>query len=349
MSGGVDSSVAAHLLKSHGLDVEAVFMRNWDTRDEYNECPSERDWRDVQRVCQQLEIKCHEVNLVKEYWNSVFSVALDEYSNGLTPNPDVLCNREIKFGVLLEHIGRRRSSPGGWRFATGHYARTCPLGCLYRGIDGRKDQSYYLANVSAQALGRVVFPLGGLRKVEDVRRIAAEATLLTANKEESMGICFVGERRRFDKFLAEYLPQNPGDILSSDGKRLGTHQGMFTKTIGQSAGIAGWQEKWYVYKKDVRNNRMFAVQGRNSPLLHKSSVVAGPVHWISGHMPDLGLRGCIDLDVQIRYMQKPQRCRVDIKQQYVKVDFDDPQFGVASGQYLALYSSDHCLGSAVIH
>ncbi|KAJ2739728.1 hypothetical protein GGI20_006064 [Coemansia sp. BCRC 34301] len=263
MSGGVDSSVAAHILKQRGLNVEAVFMRNWDTRDERGECPSERDWHDVQAVCQQLDIKCHEINLVKEYWNTVFAVALDEYAGGRTPNPDILCNREIKFGVLLKEISRRLGS-FQW-FATGHYARILGmdgLTLLYRGLDRRKDQSYYLAAVDSKHLSRTVFPLGQLDKKRDVRKLALDAGLATAKKEESMGICFVGERRRFDRFLAEYLPQRPGDILAHDGRVLGKHGGMFTKTIGQSAGVSGWQDKWYIYAKDMNHNRMYAVQDR---------------------------------------------------------------------------------------
>ncbi|KAJ2891929.1 hypothetical protein IWW38_003416, partial [Coemansia aciculifera] len=264
MSGGVDSSVTAHLLKQRGLDVEAIFMRNWDTRDERGECPSERDWQDVQAVCQQLDIKCHEINLVKEYWNTVFAVALDEYARGRTPNPDVLCNREIKFGVLLKEI-HRRLGPFQW-FATGHYARTAvstadsTMTLLYRGLDRQKDQSYYLAAVDSKYLSRTLFPLGQLDKKRDVRSMALDVGLATAKREESMGICFVGERRRFDQFLAEYLPQRAGDILSPDGQVLGRHSGMFTKTIGQSAGIAGWQDKWYIYVKDMGQNCMYAVQ-----------------------------------------------------------------------------------------
>ncbi|KAJ1964625.1 hypothetical protein GGI12_001293 [Dipsacomyces acuminosporus] len=351
MSGGVDSSVTAHLLKERGLDVEAVFMRNWDTRDERGECPSERDWRDVQRVCRQLDIKCHEINLVKEYWTMVFSAALDAYSQGQTPNPDVLCNKEIKFGVLLAEIRRRlHGSPSAW-FATGHYARsirdpvTGKVG-LYRGVDRRKDQSYYLAAVGCSSLDRVVFPLGTLCKEGDVRRIAREAGLPTAQKEESMGICFVGERRRFDEFLAEYLPQREGDILSSDGKLLGKHKGMFTKTIGQSAGIAGWQDKWYIYAKDIPGNRMYAVQNRENPLLYVRNLAAGPVHWISGSPPDFGDGSSPGLEAQIRYMQKPQICTVASKRDRISVEFEDGQFGVAAGQYLVLYSTDRCLGSA---
>ncbi|KAJ2534993.1 hypothetical protein EV175_006965, partial [Coemansia sp. RSA 1933] len=219
MSGGVDSSVAASLLLDSGYDVEALFMRNWDTRDERGECPSERDWRDVQRVCVQLGIKCHQITLVKEYWNTVFAVALDAYARGLTPNPDVLCNSEIKFGVLLDHINSRIDrSTHAWWFATGHYARLLvpnPPGThqqpqLHRAVDPRKDQSYYLASVPATSLARVIFPLGCLSKRNDVRRIAQEKNLVTAHKDESMGICFVGERRRFDRFLAEYIPQNKG-------------------------------------------------------------------------------------------------------------------------------------------
>ncbi|KAJ2380017.1 hypothetical protein GGI05_006446 [Coemansia sp. RSA 2603] len=263
MSGGVDSSVTAHLLKSRNLNVEAVFMRNWDTRDERGECPSERDWQDVQKVCRKLDIKCHEVNLVKEYWNSVFSIALDDYAKGRTPNPDLLCNKEIKFGVLLNEI-QRRLGPRDW-FATGHYARSMRIGgeaALFRGVDRRKDQSYYLAAVSSGALDRVIFPLGSLIKTDDVRRIARDTGLHNADKEESMGICFVGERRRFDQFLAEYLSQTPGDIISHDGRNLGRHQGLFSRTIGQTAGISGWQDKWYIYAKEPATNRMYAVQNR---------------------------------------------------------------------------------------
>ncbi|KAJ2827761.1 hypothetical protein IWW50_001723, partial [Coemansia erecta] len=216
MSGGVDSSVAAHLLKAQNIDVEAIFMRNWDTRDERGECPSERDWRDVQRVCRQLGIKCHQVDLVKQYWNQVFSVALDEFASSRTPNPDILCNSQIKFGVLLDEIDRRLQASGAL-FATGHYARVVSttselnhpeVANLYRGVDRRKDQSYYLSGVSGRRLRRAVFPLGGLIKAQDVRQIARDAGLATAEKEESMGICFVGERRQFDRFLAEYLPQH---------------------------------------------------------------------------------------------------------------------------------------------
>ncbi|KAI7829301.1 5-methylaminomethyl-2-thiouridylate-methyltransferase [Kickxella alabastrina] len=361
MSGGVDSSVAAHLLQSQGHKVTGIFMRNWDTRDEHGQCPSERDWQDVQRVCHRLNIKCHEVNLVKEYWNNVFALALDEYARGWTPNPDMLCNREIKFGVLLKEI-ERRVGGGAW-FATGHYARSMVVTerkeeteeekdgvVLYRGVDQRKDQSYYLANVLGSSLTRVVFPLGDLIKATDVRGIARDAALHTAEKEESMGICFVGERRRFDQFLAEYLPQKHGDIVDSLGHKLGTHRGMFSKTIGQSAGIPGWQDKWYVYAKDMDRNRMFAVQGRDNPLLYSSRVTAGPIHWISGS-PPLGFDDGqnIKLDAQIRYMQKPQKCTVSRNERgFLSAEFEDAQFGVAVGQYLVLYNGDHCLGSAVI-
>ncbi|KAJ2413508.1 hypothetical protein GGI10_003016 [Coemansia sp. RSA 2530] len=298
MSGGVDSSVTAHILKQQGHQVEAIFMRNWDTLDERGSCPSTRDWHDVQAVCKQLDIKCHEINLVKEYWNSVFSHALDEYSRGRTPNPDVLCNREIKFGVLLEHV-TKRLGPFQW-FATGHYARTAGRGdstVLLRGADKRKDQSYYLAAVDSKHFSRSLFPLGLLDKKRDVRKLAIAAGLATADKEESMGICFVGERRRFDEFLAEYLPQHAGEILSHSGKTIGKHKGLFTKTIGQSAGISGWQDKWYIYAKDMSSNRMYAVQNRDGR---------------------------------------------------ATVRFSTRQFGVATGQYLVLYSGDLCLGSAVI-
>ncbi|KAI9477212.1 tRNA methyl transferase [Coemansia mojavensis] len=343
MSGGVDSSVAAHLLKRQGMLVEGVFMRNWDLRDERNECPSERDWRDVQKVCRQLQIQCHQINLVKPYWNQVFSVALDEFAQGRTPNPDILCNSQIKFGVLLDEISR--IDPQAW-FATGHYARLRQASLL-RGLDTRKDQSYYLAGVSGTRFGRVLFPLGELAK-RDVRRIAKSAGLATAEKEESMGICFVGERRKFDAFLAEYLPSSWGDILDPHGKVVGRHQGMFSKTIGQNARLSGMDCKWYVYAKDPVNNLMYAAPGRTHPLLYSSRVVAGPVHWISGG-PDFGPDNQINVDAQVRYMQSPQAgVASKVDRDYVSVQFKDAQFGIASGQYLVLYQGDLCLGSAPI-
>ncbi|KAJ1675660.1 hypothetical protein EV182_000836 [Spiromyces aspiralis] len=224
MSGGVDSSVAAYLLKKAGFDVSGVFMRNWDTRDERGECPSEKDFWDVQSVCRQLQIPLQEVNLVREYWNQVFSVVLNEYAEGRTPNPDLLCNQEIKFGVLLakifdESFGNNKEDRV-W-FATGHYSRLQRVGrrvLLLRGADPRKDQSYYLASVGDEQLERVIFPLGNLCKATHVRQVARDAGLTTANKDESMGVCFVGERRRFADFLAEYIPQIEGDIVTLDGQ-----------------------------------------------------------------------------------------------------------------------------------
>ncbi|KAJ2124000.1 hypothetical protein IW147_002107 [Coemansia sp. RSA 720] len=340
MSGGVDSSVAAYLLKSHGYDVEAIFMRNWDTRDERGECPSARDYHDVQRVCAQLDIKCYQIDLVKQYWNNVFSTCLDVFAAGQTPNPDILCNSQIKFGVLLDEIDRRLCTRGAW-FATGHYARTVKTHPdqvnLLRGVDRRKDQSYYLSGVSSRRLSRAVFPLGSLIKSQHVRQIARDARLVTAEKEESMGICFVGERRRFDKFLAEYLPQREGDVLASNGRVIGRHRGLFTKTIGQAAsipGVSGMNGKWYIYAKDPVKNCMYAALGRDNSLLFSNNITAGPAHWIAGTAPEFGPDNRLELDAQVR--------------DYISVRFQDAQFGIASGQYLTLYQGDVCLGSAPI-
>ncbi|KAJ2501358.1 hypothetical protein GGH96_001967 [Coemansia sp. RSA 1972] len=340
MSGGVDSSVAAHLLKSHGYNVEAIFMRNWDTRDERGECPSARDFHDVQRVCTQLDIKCHQIDLVKQYWNQVFSTCLDIFSSGQTPNPDILCNSQIKFGVLLDEIDRRLHTRA-W-FATGHYAQTTVRESpdqtkLLRGVDRRKDQSYYLSGVSGQRLSRAVFPLGSLIKSQHVRQIARDARLVTAEKEESMGICFVGERRRFDKFLAEYLPQREGDVLASNGRVIGRHRGLFTKTIGQAAsipGVSGMSGKWYIYAKDPVKNCMYAALGRDNSLLFSNDITAGPAHWIAGIAPEFGPDNRLELEAQVR--------------DHISVRFQDAQFGIASGQYLTLYQGDACLGSAPI-
>ncbi|KAJ2529091.1 hypothetical protein IWW43_005089 [Coemansia sp. RSA 1935] len=342
MSGGVDSSVAAYLLKSQNYDVEAIFMRNWDTRDERGECPSTRDYHDVQRVCAQLDIKCHQIDLVKQYWNQVFSTCLDVFAAGQTPNPDILCNSQIKFGVLLDEIDRRLHTSGAW-FATGHYARTTACEThpeqvkLLRGVDRRKDQSYYLSGVSGRRLSRAVFPLGSLIKSQHVRQIARDARLVTAEKEESMGICFVGERRRFDKFLAEYLPQREGDVVASNGRVIGRHHGLFTKTIGQAAsipGVSGMNGKWYIYAKDPVKNCMYAALGRENPLLFSNDITAGPMHWIAGTAPEFGPDNRLELDAQVR--------------DHISVRFRDAQFGVASGQYLTLYQGDVCLGSAPI-
>ncbi|KAJ1728578.1 hypothetical protein LPJ61_003961, partial [Coemansia biformis] len=212
-----------------------------------------------------------------------------------------------------------------------------------------KDQSYYLSRVKGSQLRNVLFPLGDLLKSPDVRQAARRANLATAEKEESMGICFVGERRRFDAFLAEYLPQREGDVLSSDMRVIGKHLGMFTKTIGQSAGISGMGSKWYIYAKDTASNRMFAVPGRDHPLLYTKSVVAGPMHWVAGAPPDFGIDNQLPLSAQIRYMQRPQPCVArSLGSRGVSVDFEDAQYGVASGQYLVLYADAQCLGSAQI-
>ncbi|KAJ2714694.1 hypothetical protein H4R19_001588 [Coemansia spiralis] len=354
MSGGVDSSVAAWLLAERGADVEAVFMRNWDTRDERGECPSERDWRDVQQVCRQLGIRCHQIDLVKQYWNLVFAVALDEFAAGRTPNPDILCNSQIKFGVLLDEIARRLAGSAAW-FATGHYAQTgtdkADRGpTLLRGADTTKDQSYYLSGVGSGQLRRVLFPLGPLQKSTDVRQTARQAGLVTADKEESMGICFVGERRRFEDFLTEYLPQRPGDIVSSDMRVVGRHRGLFTKTIGQTARIPGMTGKWYIYAKDIAANRMYAVPGRDHPLLYTRRLVAGPVHWIAGSPPDFGADNRLPLSAQVRYMQTPQPCIATLLggSGNIGVEFAGAQYGVASGQYLVLYAGAQCLGCAQI-
>ncbi|PIA16222.1 tRNA-specific 2-thiouridylase MnmA [Coemansia reversa NRRL 1564] len=352
MSGGVDSSVAAYMLKEHGADIEGVFMYNWDTRDESGNCPSEKDWRDVQNVCSQLEIKCHKINLVKQYWNQVFSIVLDEYAQGRTPNPDILCNSQIKFGVLLDEIQRRLNTSNAW-FATGHYAqikRNETNITLHRGIDVSKDQSYFLSTLNNNQLKRVVFPLGGLYK-SNVRILAKHLRLITAEKDESMGICFVGERKRFDKFLAEYLPQNPGNILSNNMHLIGKHNGLFTKTIGQLAGISGASEKWYIYAKDLKTNSMYAVKGRNHALLHTKYAVAGPVHWISGAPLGFNLNSEITLQVKIRYLQEPLSCivRQTTNKDNINVEFSEAQYAVASGQYLVFYQGDCCLGSAQVY
>ncbi|KAJ1990521.1 hypothetical protein H4R33_001699 [Dimargaris cristalligena] len=373
MSGGVDSSVALYFLKQQGYtNLEAVYMRNWDTSDEQGVCPSELDYQDVQAVCRQLGIPHHRVNFTRQYWNDVFAHTLQAYGLGHTPNPDILCNREIKFGALLQYCRTRFATPTGgpppppfW-IATGHYARVLfntPAGeegrgsaqggdglyQLARGIDPRKDQSYYLSALRQDQLAHILFPLGNYTKPE-IRTRAQQAQLLTAHKQESMGICFVGKRRRFADFLAEYIPERPGDILTVDGQVVGQHQGLFSFTVGQCARVHHGPHRWFVYHKDIPTNTIRVVAGRDHPLLFTLRITGNAPNWVAGCAPD-GLAHGLILEAQVRYHQTPAvRCwvRQVPGSANLDIEFLTPVRGVAPGQYIVFYSGSICLGNARI-
>lgn len=347
LSGGVDSAVAAILLKDAGANVQALHMTNWEDDDGY--CTSAEDLQDARRVCEQLGIPLHHVNFSKQYRDRVFEYFLDEYRAGRTPNPDVLCNREIKFGVFRDYAKRL----GGELLATGHYARTATIGgvpTLHKGADTGKDQSYFLHAVSADAIGETIFPLGDLVK-DEVRQIARDRGLAIHDKKDSTGICFIGERP-FREFLSTYLPASPGRIRTLSGRELGQHSGLMYYTLGQrqGLGIGGRNDThelpWYVVDKNVDDNVLIVDQGE-SPSLYSDSLLASDTSWIGE--PPTGLNRGRLLGAKIRYRQNDQTCTViDIGNQRLEVVFDAPQRAVAPGQYAVFYDGDRCLGGAVI-
>ncbi len=346
ISGGVDSAVAAWMLLRDGYRVEGLHMTNWEDDDGY--CTAAKDLRDARQVCTDLGIPLHPVNFTREYRNQVFADFLREYTAGRTPNPDVLCNREIKFGVMLDYAKRL----GGDLLATGHYARVRADGRLLKGADPGKDQSYFLHQVSRDALAMTLFPLGD-RVKDDVRRIANEAGLAVYNKPDSTGICFIGERP-FREFLAQFIPERPGDAVTPAGQVVGTHHGLAYYTLGQRQGLGiggqadGSQEPWFVAGKDESRNALIVVQGREHPLLWSIGLTAGPLHWIAGPpaaLDDGELRCC----VKTRYRQADIDCTVRrLPDGSLDVRFDSPQWAVTPGQYAVFYSSDECLGGGPI-
>jgi tRNA-specific 2-thiouridylase len=347
LSGGVDSAVAAVLLKEAGADVHALHMTNWEDEDGY--CTAAEDLQDARNVCTQLGIPLHHVNFAKQYRDRVFQYFLDEYAAGRTPNPDVLCNREIKFGVFRQHAKRL----GGELLATGHYARTAVIEgepALLKAADLNKDQSYFLHAVSSEALGETVFPLGELKK-DDVRRIARDHGLAVHDKKDSTGICFIGERP-FREFLSSYLPANPGPIRTPDGTTVGDHHGLMYYTLGQrqGLGIGGRQdasdEPWYVVDKEPAENALIVAQG-NTELLLSDRLVAIDASWING--APAGLADGYRCTCKVRYRQADQDCEVQAGADgSLLVRFDEAQRAVAPGQYVVLYDGDRCLGGAVI-
>jgi tRNA-specific 2-thiouridylase len=347
LSGGVDSAVAALLLKDQGYDVHALHMTNWEDDDGY--CMAAADLQDARRVCEQLDIPLHHVNFAKQYRDQVFEYFLDEYRKGRTPNPDVLCNREIKFGVFRDYAKRL----GGDLLATGHYARSGIVdghGALFKGKDRAKDQSYFLHAVSAEALAETVFPLGELMK-GDVRRIARDRGLAIHAKKDSTGICFIGERP-FREFLATYIPANPGPMRTPGGEVVGEHQGLMYYTLGQRQGLhlGGIQGRpelpWYVVAKDLDDNVLIVAQGEHE-LLFSEGLVATDASWI-GRAPE-GLQDILCCKAKVRYRQADQGCVVrDLGEGRLDVRFDERQRAVAPGQFVVFYEEDLCLGGAVI-
>ncbi len=345
LSGGVDSAVAALLLKRAGYALEALHMTNWED-DEDGYCTAAADWQAAREVAAELDIPLHRVSFAAEYRERVFRYFLDEYAAGRTPNPDVLCNREVKFGVCLDYVRRL----GGGRLATGHYARleAGPARTrLLRARDRGKDQTYFLQQVPPAALERVLFPLGELPKVE-VRELARRAGLPVFDRPDSTGICFIGERP-FRDFLAGYLPASPGPILTPEGVELGQHGGLMYHTIGQRGGlrIGGSRGReaapWYVAAKDVARNALIVVQGHDNPRLYSGSLQTGAVSWL-GPAPDAPF----DCLLQVRHRQSAVPARVEPGPDGVRVVLAEPMRAVAPGQYAAFYDGDECLGGGVI-
>ncbi|WP_274362663.1 tRNA 2-thiouridine(34) synthase MnmA [Paenibacillus thermotolerans] len=346
MSGGVDSSVTALLLKRQGYDVIGVFMKNWDDTDELGFCTAEEDAEDVRRVCAQIGIPSYTVNFEKEYYEKVFEYFLAEYRAGRTPNPDVMCNREIKFGEFLQ----KGLELGAHYIATGHYARVIESNGTYkllRGVDSNKDQSYFLNALNQKQLSKAMFPLGGYTKPE-IRAIAAEAGLATAKKKDSTGVCFIGEKN-FKQFLSQYLPAQPGDIMTLDGERKGRHDGLMYYTLGQRQGLGigggGSGEPWFVADKDLANNILYVVQGEHDERLYSNRLFASDVHWISGRPPEGPLR----CTAKFRYRQQDQAVTVTMTgPDTCTVDFDAPQKAITPGQAVVFYDEEECLGGGTI-
>ncbi|MBE1161002.1 tRNA 2-thiouridine(34) synthase MnmA [Dyella acidiphila] len=347
ISGGVDSSVAALLLQQAGYDVQGLFMQNWEEDDRSGPCTADADRKDAVAVCGRLGIPFHARNFAAEYWDGVFEHFLAEYRAGRTPNPDVLCNREIKFKTFLDEA----RGLGAEKIATGHYARVdCQDGRhrLLRAVDAGKDQTYFLHALGQQQLAATLFPVGEIEKSR-VRELAREAALPTHAKKDSTGICFIGERD-FRQFLSQYIPARPGEMRSPDGQLIGEHQGVMYYTLGQrnGLGIGGRQnaggEAWYVVGKDVAANVLWVAQGGENEWLHSRRLVAEAPTWTAGTPPAAQFR----CTAKTRYRQHDQACEVSVQAGRVDVYFDEPQRAVTPGQSVVFYAGEECLGGAVI-
>lgn len=349
MSGGVDSSVSAYLLLQQGYQVEGLFMKNWEEDDNDEYCAAAEDMKDAQQVCDTLDIPLHKVNFAAEYWDNVFEYFLAEYRAGRTPNPDIMCNKEIKFKAFLEFAADALSAD---YIATGHYVRRRSQSDhwqLLRGLDANKDQSYFLYTLSEQHLAQTLFPVGELEKPA-VRTIAEQQGFITHDKKDSTGICFIGERK-FKDFLQQYLPAQPGDIVTVDGQTIGRHDGLMYHTLGQrkGLGIGGLKDSsddpWYVVEKDLIHNRLIVAQGFEHPSLYATGLIAGQLHWVDRQGPALPLR----CTVKTRYRQHDIACQLLAADQgQLRVIFDTPQKAVTPGQSAVFYQNDVCLGGGII-
>lgn len=345
MSGGVDSSVSALLLKQQGYRVIGMFMKNWEETDDYGVCRSAADYEDVVRVCRQLDIPYYTVNFAKEYREEVFAQFLSEYEAGYTPNPDILCNREIKFKALFE----KAIEYGADYLATGHYAQARFVDGSYRlmkGVDPEKDQSYFLYAIDGRVLERVLFPIGGMHKSQ-VRALAEEHGLATAKKKDSTGICFIGERN-FKEFLSGYIAGKPGNFETLDGKVVGRHDGVAYYTNGQrrGLGIGGPGDAWFVVDKDIERNVVVVAQGMTHPALFCDALTATEMSWIAAKAPDPLPIHC---QSKIRYRQSDQPCTITkIEEDRIFVEFPFPQRAATARQSIVFYDGDICLGGALI-
>lgn len=349
MSGGVDSSVSTFILQQQGYQVEGLFMKNWEEDDDTDYCTAAADLADAQAVCDKLGIKLHKINFAAEYWDNVFEHFLAEYQAGRTPNPDILCNKEIKFKAFLEYAAE---DLGADYIATGHYVRRrdLPDGAqLLRGLDPNKDQSYFLYTLSKYQVAQSLFPVGNIEKPV-VRAIAEDLGLITAKKKDSTGICFIGERK-FKDFLARYLPAQPGNIRTLEGEIIGHHQGLMYHTLGQRkglgiGGIKGKDENaWYVVEKDLKNNELIVAQGLDNSALLSRGLIAQQLHWVNRQLIHEAFR----CTVKTRYRQQDIPCNViPVNDDCIKVCFDEPQIAVTPGQSAVFYQGEVCLGGGII-
>ena len=357
LSGGVDSSVSLKLLKDQGYDVEAMFMRNWDSATnndilgnpdiDDDLCPQEKDYQDAVKVCEQLNVKLNRIDFIEEYWNTVFTYFLNEYKSGRTPNPDIMCNKYIKFNAFLKYA----SSLGADYIAMGHYARVRhekDKSYLLRGVDSNKDQTYFLCQISQAQLRKSLFPVGDLTK-EEVRKIANDANLWTAKKKDSTGICFIGERN-FKQFLKNYLPSTPGDIVTTDGKVIGKHDGLMYYTIGQrkGLGIGGSKEfenaAWFVCGKDLEKNHLIVGQGHDSKFLISNNCIATDLNWIT----DKPIEGKL-YQAKFRYRQADNDVTIKyLGEDKIQVFYKNGCRAVTPGQAVVIYDGEICLGGAII-
>ena len=349
MSGGVDSSVSAFILQQQGYQVEGLFMKNWEEDDDTDYCTAAADLADAQAVCDKLGIKLHKINFAAEYWDNVFEHFLSEYKAGRTPNPDILCNKEIKFKAFLEYAAE---DLGANYIATGHYVRrrgADDKAQLLRGLDANKDQSYFLYTLSSKQVGQSLFPVGDIEK-PIVRAIAEDLDLITAKKKDSTGICFIGERK-FKDFLARYLPAQPGNIRTVEGDIIGRHDGLMYHTLGQRKGLGiggvkgASEEAWYVVEKDLVNNELIVAQGHDHSALLSTGLIAQQLHWVDRQR----IREPLRCTVKTRYRQTDVPCTIEpIDDESIKVIFDEPQIAVTPGQSAVFYLDEVCLGGGII-